>query len=60
MTLQQKIELNEKSVKARMELLRNSLNELSKVQKTNPNDWRYLTALALTDKALEELIQQIR
>jgi hypothetical protein len=59
MTIQEKVEAQEKSIKEQLEALRNTLNELSKAYKKNPTDWQYLTALSYSNKSLTELNKQL-
>jgi hypothetical protein len=59
MTIQEKVEANEKSIKEQLETLRNTLNDLSKAYKKNPTDWQYLTALSYSNNALVELNKQL-
>jgi hypothetical protein len=59
MSVQEKIEFNEKSIKVQLEDLRNQLNEFSKFQKANPTDWQYLTALSYANTTLTELNKQL-
>jgi hypothetical protein len=59
MTIQEKVEYNEKSIKEQLETLRNTLNDLSKAYKQKPTDWQYLTALSYSNNALVELNKQL-
>lgn len=62
-SLKEKIEEKEKAIKLELETLRNTLNELSIIQKSNPNDWAYLSGLGSTEidlKALNEKLTSIR
>ena len=58
MSIQEKIESQEKNIKAQLEELRSKLNEFSKHHKANPSDWQYLTALSYANNALIELNKQ--
>lgn len=60
MSLNEKIILREKSIRILFENIKNTLNETSKISKENPNDWRYLTILSLTETSLLELENQLK
>ena len=60
MSLNEKIILKEKSIRVLFENIKNTLNKTSKISKENPNDWRYLTILSLTETSLLELENQLK
>jgi hypothetical protein len=55
MSIHEKIDNSEAEIKALIEELRQTLNQYSKVHKSNPNGWTYLTALSYSHQALTEL-----
>jgi hypothetical protein len=59
MSLNEKLTNKEKSVKLLFENIKTSLNKTSTFSKQNPNDWKYLTVLSLTENKLMELENQI-
>jgi hypothetical protein len=59
MSLNEKLTIKEKSVKLLFENIKSSLNKTSTFRKQNPNDWKYLTVLSLTENKLMELENQI-
>ncbi|MCX6189462.1 MAG: hypothetical protein NTW54_07665 [Bacteroidetes bacterium] len=59
MSLNEKLTIKEKSVKLLFENIKTSLNKASTFSKQNPNDWKYLTVLSLTENKLKELENQI-
>jgi hypothetical protein len=59
MSLNEKLIIKEKSVKLLFENIKTSLNKTSTFSKQNPNDWKYLTVLSLTENKLMELENQI-
>jgi hypothetical protein len=59
MSLNEKLTIKEKSVKLLFENIKASLNKTSTFSKQNPNDWKYLTVLSLTENKLMELENQI-
>jgi len=59
MSLNEKLTIKEKSVKLLFENIKTSLNKTSTFSKQNPNDWKYLTVLSLTENKLMELENQI-
>lgn len=60
MSLNEKLTTKEKSVKLLFENIKSSLNKTSTFSKQNPNDWKYLTVLSLTENKLMELENQIK
>ena len=60
MSLNEKIIIKEKSIRVLFENIKNTLNKTSKICKENPNDWRYLTILSLTETNLLELENQLK
>jgi hypothetical protein len=59
MSLQQKITLKENSVRQEIQRLTSELNKLSTHNKSNPNDWRYLTSLSTAEIELKRLNEQL-
>ena len=59
MSLQQKITLKENSVRQEIQRLTSELNKLSTYNKSNPNDWRYLTSLSTAEIELKRLNEQL-
>jgi hypothetical protein len=59
MSLSEKLTTKEKSIKLLFENIRNNLNKASTSSRQNPNDWRYLTVLSLTEMKLSELENQL-
>ena len=59
MSIKEKIEEKEKSIKLELEILRKTLNELSIIQKSNPNDWSYLSGLGTTEIDLKTLNEKL-
>ena len=60
MSLNEKLTIKEKSVKLLFENIKTSLNKTSTFSKQNPNDWKYLTVLSLTENKLIELENQLK
>jgi hypothetical protein len=60
MSIQEKIEAQEKSIKTHLDELRNQLNEFSKNHKANPGGWQYLTALSYANAGITELNIQLK
>jgi hypothetical protein len=60
MSLNEKIIIKEKSIRVLFENIKNTLNKTSKISKENPNDWKYLTILSLTETGLLELENQLK
>ncbi len=60
MSLNEKLTTKEKSVKLLFENIKSCLNKTSTFSKQNPNDWKYLTVLSLTENKLMELENQIK
>ena len=54
MSVNNKIGIKEKSIKILIENIKNHLNKTSTFNKLNPNDWKYLTVLSLTEIKLTE------
>ena len=59
MNLKENIEGREKSVRLQLEYLRSLLNEGSKANKNNPNDWKYLMMLTTCEKTLKTLNEEL-
>ena len=60
MQLKDKIEKQEQEVRVQLSTLRETLNQLSTKQKSNPNDWSYLSAIGIAATTLKELNNQIQ
>ncbi len=60
MSLNEKLAIKEKSVKLLFENIKSGLNKTSTFSKHNPNDWKYLTVLSLTENKLTELENQLK
>ncbi len=60
MSLNEKLTIKEKTVKLLFENIKSNLNKTSTFSKQNPNDWKYLTVLSLTENKLMELENQIK
>ena len=58
-SIKEKIEEKEKSIKLELEILRKTLNELSIIQKSKPNDWSYLSGLGTTEIDLKTLNEKL-
>lgn len=60
MSIQDKITSKEKAVRDEIDNLKSVLNKLSVIGKSNPNDWRYISALSTAENELKRLNQQMR
>jgi hypothetical protein len=59
MTINEKIGAKEKSIKEKLETLRNILNKKSVEFAKKPNDWNYLANLSIVENKLNELLESL-
>lgn len=60
MSVNNKIGIKEQSIKMLIENIKHHLNKTSLLNKLNPNDWKYLTVLSLTEIKLTELENELK